>query len=319
MKKLITLFTSFALTFLFFACSNDDDTGTPVPDEVTIAEFVAANPNYSSLEAALDAAGLTATLQAQGEFTVFAPDNTAFDAFLNANGFASLEEVPVNVLKEVLLNHVVGGINESQDLTTGYITSLATGASSSQNLSLFINTASGVEINGVSTVTTADIPTTNGVIHAVNAVIGLPTVMTFATADPTFSSLVAALTRADQPDYVGTLSTPNGTSPAPFTVFAPTNDAFADLLVELGASSLADIDTATLTATLNLHVIAGANVRAEDLVSGPVTTLGGDVTIDAGAATITDANGRVSNIIVVNVQAANGVVHAINKVILPEL
>ena len=102
-------------------------------------------------------------------------------------------------------------------------------------------------------------------------------------------------------------------------MFAPTNDAFADLLTELGANDLSDIETATLTATLNTHVIAGANVRAEDLVDGSVTTLGGDIDIDASNASITDANGRVSNIIVVNVQAANGVVHAIDKVLLPQL
>jgi len=102
-------------------------------------------------------------------------------------------------------------------------------------------------------------------------------------------------------------------------VFAPTNDAFGDLLDELGASSLADIDGATLTATLNTHVIAGANVRAEDLTDGVVGTLGDDITISAGDATITDPNGRVSNIVATNVQAINGVVHAIDKVILPQL
>jgi uncharacterized surface protein with fasciclin (FAS1) repeats len=147
----------------------------------------------------------------------------------------------------------------------------------------------------------------------------LPTVVTFATADPTFATLVAALTRADQPDYVAVLSTPAGTYPAPFTVFAPTNDAFVALLAELGASGLGDIDGAVLTATLNTHVIAGTNVRAEDLVDGTVSTLGADLVVDASSATLTDPNGRVSNIIVVNVQASNGVVHAIDKVLLPQL
>lgn len=159
----------------------------------------------------------------------------------------------------------------------------------------------------------------NGVIHAVDAVIGLPTVVTFATADATFSTLVSALTRPDQPDFVAVLSTSAGTAPAPFTVFAPTNDAFADLLTELGETSLDAIGAATLTATLNTHVIAGANVRAEDLTSGDVATLGETITIDATNATITDPNGRVSTIIVTNVQASNGVVHAIDKVILPQL
>lgn len=87
----------------------------------------------------------------------------------------------------------------------------------------------------------------------------------------------------------------------------------------LGLSGLNDIDTATLTATLNTHVIAGANVRAEDLVNGVVNTLGDDLIINAGNSTIADPNGRVSNIIIVNVQAVNGVVHAIDKVLLPQL
>jgi uncharacterized surface protein with fasciclin (FAS1) repeats len=271
------------------------------------------------LKAALDKAGLTATLAGAEDFTVFAPNNDAFAAFLTANGFTSLDDVPTDALRNVLLNHVVSGKVVAADLSTGYINSLATEASSGKNLSMFVNTASGVSLNGVSTVTTADISADNGVIHAVNAVIGLPTVVTFATADPTFETLVSALTRADQPDYVSVLSTPVGTSPAPFTVFAPTNDAFLDLLNELGASSLADIDGATLTATLNTHVVAGANVRSEDLVDGTVSTLGADIIINAGNATITDLNGRISNIIVVDVQAYNGVVHVIDKVLLPQL
>lgn len=316
MMKLIQLTTAICLSFALLSCSSDDD-GKPMPTSNTIADFVANNSDYSSLAAALDAAGLTATLAGTTNFTVFAPNNAAFSAFLTANGFSALEDVPVSVLTEVLLNHVVSGVNLSGDLSSGYINSLASFAGTSANLSMYISTASGVSINGVSNVTQADITVNNGVIHAVDAVIGLPTVVTFAVADPTFSNLVAAVTRPDQPDFVSVLSTPNGTDPAPFTVFAPTNAAFGDLLVELGVSGLGDIDGATLTAVLNTHVIAGANVRAEDLVSGTVSTLGGDITIDANNATITDPNGRVSNIIVVNVQAANGVVHAIDKVILP--
>ncbi len=318
MKNFFRISLVLFLTIGITSCSNDDDSN-PEPQTNTIADFVATNGDYSSLKAALDRANLTATLAGQGQFTVFAPNNDAFAAFLTANGFATLDAVPVDLLTNVLLNHVVSGKLLAADLTTGYTNTLATEASSGSNLSLYVNTSSGVKLNGVSTVTTADIAADNGVIHAVNTVIGLPTVVTFATADPTFSTLVAALTRADQPDYVGILSTPAGTSPAPFTVFAPTNDAFADLVTELGINGLADVDGTTLTAALNTHVIAGANVRAEDLVNGTVSTLGDNLIVNAPNATLTDPNGRVSNIIVVNVQAANGVVHVIDKVLLPQL
>jgi len=283
----------------------------------TITGLAMMTPDLSVLAEALQITGLDTVLNDRNaEFTVFAPTNAAFETFLNG---ASLNDIPVSALTQVILNHALTGIAFSTDLTTSYTTTLATFNNTENNLSLYINTDSGFTLNGISSVTTADILAANGVVHIVDAVIDLPTVVTFAVADPTFSNLVAALTRPDQPDYLGTLTTSVGTSPAPFTVFAPTNAAFSDLLVELGFGSLGDIPGPTLTATLNLHVIAEANVRAEDLVTGPVTTLGGVININAGNATITDANGRVSNIIVVNVQAANGVVHAIDKVILPEL
>lgn len=303
----------------FIGCSDDDDSTTVVNDDKSIADIVIENENYSSLEAALIKTDLVTTLSGDTEFTVFAPSNDAFAAFLSDNGFANLDEVPTDVLRQVLLNHVLAGEIESDEINTGYVNSLAVEESTQSNLSMYLDTSNGVMINGNVAVVNADIDADNGVIHAVNSVIALPTVVTFATADPNFSSLVSALTREESFSYVNTLSTPAGTTPAPFTVFAPTNDAFASLITELEVGGLSDIDTAVLEATLNMHVIAEANVRSEDLSSGTVTTLGGDVSINASNATITDANGRESSIIVTNVQAANGVIHAIDKVILPQL
>ncbi len=303
------------------AMSCDDNNDMDEPETNTIADFVAGNNNYSSLLAALIKADLVNTLKGAGPFTVFAPDNAAFSLFLSANGFANLDAVPVSALKQILLNHVVSGAVKSTDLTTGYISTLSTAAPNNLNISMFVNTSGGVKLNGVSEVTGANNILDNGVVHLVNKVIGLPTVVTFATADSTFSTLVAALTRADQPNFVSVLSTANGTAPAPFTVFAPTNNAFGALLTELGASGLSAINTATLTATLNHHVVAGANVRSTALTNNmTVGTLGGNITANiTGGAKLTDANGRISNIVAVNVQATNGVIHVIDKVILPKL
>lgn len=314
---LIALFASVILT----SCNKDDDN----PDVVRTLNIVGiANetPELSILVDALAAAdgNLPAALSG-GPFTVFAPTNDAFAAFLSANGFNSLSDVPTDVLTQILLNHVIQGELRASDLSTSYGKTMAVEATTGENLSIFIDTSAGVTLNGVSDVTTADIEASNGVIHIVDTVIGLPTVVDFALADQTFSTLVSALTRSDLTfDFVGTLSTPAGTAPAPFTVFAPTNDAFGDLLTELGASGLSDIDEPTLKATLNLHAIAGANVRSSALTDNmTISTLGGDVTGNvSGGATITDVNGRVSNIVVVDVQAANGVIHVIDKVILPQ-
>ena len=317
-KTVLILILSFTT---FTSCNNDDET-MPMPITNTIVDFVSNSPDYSILLEALQLANgnLPDVLNGEGPYTVFAPNNAAFAAFLLDNNFGALSDIPTDVLTQVLLNHVVSGNAVSSSLETGYsVNSLSTATPNENNMSLFINTADGVVINGIATVTTADVSVDNGTIHAVDAVIGLPTVVTFAVADPNFSVLVTALTRSDLTfDFVGTLSTPNGTAPAPFTVFAPTNDAFVDLLAELNVTSLDDIDEPTLKGTLEMHAVAGANVLAAGLSDGmTIGTLGGNITANVtGGATLTDANDRVIDIIAVDVQASNGVIHAINKVLL---
>lgn len=313
------------LALVFQACSSDDD-NNPTPSDPSIVDLALATPELSSLVAALQAADgdLVNVLSGSGPFTVLAPTNTAFDAFLGANNFATLADVPTDVLSNILLNHVISGEVTSSTLTTagsGYSSTNATNIDG-DNLSLYFNTTNGVTFNGISTVSTPDVDASNGVVHVVDAVIGLPTVVTFAIANPALSNLVAALQLADSqmtsPDLIGTLS---GTGP--FTVFAPTDTAFADLLLELdssGNTALGDLDPALVETVLTYHAVSG-NVRSTDLVTGTVPTLGGDVELDATALTITDPNERTSNIItsLVDIQAYNGVVHAIDTVILPPL
>jgi len=308
-------------TATLISCSEDYKIPIVIPTN-SIVDFVSSNSDYSMLLEALQTAdsGIVESLDSRGPFTVFAPNNAAFRAFLSANNFDYLSDVPTAMLSQILLNHVIGGNALAASLSTGYdIKSFSTATPSGADMSLYINTANGVVINGISTVTTADVSVDNGTIHAVDAVIGLPTVVTFAVADPNFSILKTALTRADLTfDFVGTLSTANGTDPAPFTVFAPINQAFVDLLEELEKDSLDDIDEETLNATLKMHAVAGANVLAAGLSDGlTISTLGGDITANiTGGATLTDANNRVSQIVAVDVQASNGVIHAIDKVLL---
>ena len=307
------------LTFGLFACSDDDDGGDVITPSNTIADFVAGNPDYSSLGAALEVTGLDATLDGTANFTVFAPNNAAFNSFLSNNGFNSLDEVPEDVLTEILLNHVQEGEIMSSALSTGYIESMATGMASDQPLSLYINTDDGVTINGVSSVTTPDVEVDNGIIHAVDAVIGLPDVTTFATADPNFDILVQALTADESFTFVETLMMSE--DPAPFTVFAPTNTAFTNVLDELELADLDDIPADLLSSILSYHVVAGSNVRAEDLTDQMMveTLETGTFTITLGDnVTITDENGRTATIVATNVQANNGVIHALDTVILPE-
>lgn len=335
MKKISNSATRFVAmcTLLFvLSCSVDDGVeGVPLPDEFTVTQIVNFSGALNLLEEALILTGLDATLDGSGEFTLFAPSDAAFEALLDG---AELTDVPVEDLTQLLLNHVVAGSITSSDLATlgsGYVDTFSTAGPEENNLSLFFNATDGVVVNGgsanggASVVDgLADSMATNGVVHIVDAVIGLPNIVTFALADPNLSTLVTALT-ADglTNDFVAILSAPPAGS-AFSTVFAPTNMAFGDLLTELDVMALGDIPVATLEAVLTYHVSQPFNVRAEDLVDDQiVSTLNGDtftVNLPAGAdPTITDVNMRVTNIIVINIQATNGVIHAVDQVLLPTL
>ena len=305
--KLIKLTLLVATSTVMFSCSDDDNAA---PESNTIAAIASRNPNFTTLVAALDRAGLVQTLDQNGPFTVFAPTNAAFNDFLADNGFTSLNDIPVDVLREVLLNHVVNGTNLSTSLSTGYVKTLGKGSASDSNtLSMFINTASGVRLNGVASVTTADIVASNGVIHVVDAVIGLPTVVTHAAANPGFSTLVSLLT---QQNLVSTL---DGTASSPFTVFAPNNDAFTTFETQ-NPGVLAGLTSAQVTAVLTYHVVAGANVLSTGIPATPITTFETGTFTIAGT-TITDESDRQTGIIATDVQASNGVIHVVNNVLLP--
>mgnify|MGYP003648520477 CR=1 FL=1 len=293
-----------------------------------IVDHAIANPEFSSLVAALGAAdgNLVSALQGVGPFTVLAPNNDAFDTFLDGTPLGSVDTA---ILSQILLNHVISGAIKAEyliDQGAGYPKTLATGAGGNA-MSIYFNTSDGVKFNGISSVIQADVVGTNGIIHAVNTVIDIPTVVTFAAADPNFSTLVTALTElTPNTDFVSILSRTEAGSPIDginpdFTVFAPTNDAFAALESVPGET--------VLTQVLLHHVISEANIVSGDLNSPGDTTAatlqGDNITITLpgsgdNIATITDGSG-VSDIgiIAVDVQAGNGVIHVINKVMIPNL
>jgi len=320
MKNLFNFKKLIALALLIISavsCNNDDDT-TPAPvADKTITGIASSNSDFTMLVEALTKADLATTLKGAGPFTVFAPTNAAFTAFLKTTPYTTINDVPKEALTQILLNHVVNGAVKSTDLTTGYIKTLAKGGASSTNtLSMYINTSSGVKLNGVSKVTTADIIATNGVIHVVDAVIGLPTIVDHAIANPNFTTLLAALTYNPTSDFAGILS---GTASSPFTVFAPTNDAFEAFLTETGYAGLSSIPANVLEKTLKYHVVAGANVESSQLTNDQVisTFSGQNVTVKFTPTRLLDVSGRNCNIIAVDVQCSNGIIHVLDKVLLP--
>lgn len=298
-----------ALLFGFSACDNDDDDIMPVDDR-TIAEVASEDARFSTLVSALQRTGLDAVLSDENaSYTVFAPTNDAFDAL-----GVDLSTLTDDELEEILLYHVFGGSFISGQIVEGktYLNSAATTGPNDSPLTVYIErTGSTIMINDVATVTEADIATQNGNIHVINQVLMPLNIVGHVTANDDFNELVAALGNAS-----GDLTNVLGASDEVYTVFAPINSAFTEIATTvdgLTADQLADV--------LTYHVVAGANVRSSDLSDNQtVTTVQTEnvtVNISGNTVTLTDANGNAATVLLADVQGTNGVIHIIDKVLIP--
>lgn len=274
---------------------------------VPIADLVVGNENLESLLFALTAADgdLPTVLRGDGPFTVLAPTDNAFETFLNGSDLA---DIPADVLTNVLLNHVIEGALLQADLEglgSGYTSTLGTGAGD-ENLSIFFDTTSGVEFNGVSSVETADVKALNGVVHIVDAVIDLPNIVDHAVANPNLTSLVAALTDGGNTTFTDLLSD----EAQDFTVFAPVNDAFT-AFTNPSSNDINDV--------LSNHVIVGTAAFSSGLTNSYVNTAAEFDTDQPYSLYINTDDGvtlnGISNVAIPDIVATNGVIHAVDVVI----
>jgi uncharacterized surface protein with fasciclin (FAS1) repeats len=312
-------------TSFLAACGGGDDPAPP-PAPVSIVATAQATPSLSTLVAVVQFASenndLVNLLASPGTLTVFAPSNTAFDALaveLTGNASAKATDLLTAankpLLRTVLQYHVLTSTVRAANIPFGKAITPAGGGF------FKIDSGSPPKItdgrNRVGNITATDIAATNGVVHLIDKVI-LPAdkniVQTAqalaAAAAPQFTILVEAVVAAN---LATTLS---GTGP--FTVFAPTDAAFAALLTELNVTKAQLLaNTALLTKVLTYHVLPARVLKADVPVGAAITTVQGETfTVDAALA-ITDKRSRKANITATDVLTSNGVIHVIDKVILP--
>lgn len=273
----------------------------------TVLDIVVNSPNHTTLETAVIAAGLDGALAGEGPFTVFAPTDAAFGA-IDPAVISSLLEDPMGALTDVLLFHVVSGVASSDNISDG----LAIGSLLGQNLTFTIND-SGVYINDIK-VSVANIKADNGIVHVIDEVL-IPaamnkilegTVLDVVVNSPDHTQLESLVIAAG---LDGALS-----SDGPFTVFAPTDAAFAALPAEVVNALVAD-PTGALANVLLYHVLSGV-AESGSLSDGQrFATLQGTnvtVTINGDGAFINNAKVTVADI-----HTDNGVVHVIDAVMVP--
>jgi transforming growth factor-beta-induced protein len=284
------------------------------------------NKDFSTLVAAVKGASQATRdlLLNSSKKTLFAPNNAAF----TAAGITSLP-TSATAIDAILAYHVLSSEVRAANLPNVAAPGNSEITTVGGKFYLSNRGTTGVFINGRTQVTKTDIIASNGVVHLINRTLVPPsqTIAQIATALSTsspaqFTQLVAALTRIP-----ALLTAASGTS-SNLTVFAPTDAAFQQLYTDLGVTGLNGINDATLTAVLQHHIIsapttATGRVFSRDLVTGNVSTLNGNITINATAGTVTGslAGSRVANIStdasLTNVLGNNGVIHTISSVLRP--
>jgi transforming growth factor-beta-induced protein len=317
MKKIIrSLLVVSLLTVGLASCKEDkskkvEETAkkeTAKKENVAPADVTAiaiSSPDHKILVEALTAADLVGTLQGEGPFTVFAPTDAAFTAALAKLGVTK-DELFANkeLLTSILLHHVVSGNVLSTDLTNGEVATL-----NPDGADVTVDLTNGAMIDNAK-VTAADLKAGNGVVHVIDAVLvpSFDDVTEIAINSENHTILVEALTAA------GLVSTLQGEGP--FTVFAPTNDAFVAALATLGLTKdqlFADKDL--LTKVLLHHVVSG-NVLSTDLTNGEVTTLSEQsIKVDLTSGVMINN----ANVTAADLKAGNGVVHVVDAVLVPSM
>jgi uncharacterized surface protein with fasciclin (FAS1) repeats len=294
-----------------------------MPAAGNIIEIASATPSLSTLVVAVKAAGLVQTLEGPGPFTVLAPTNTAFAAIPPAELKKLLEPENKPLLVKVLTYHVIGGAVKAADLKDGEMVKTVEGDDVTVHIKSGHVYFQGYSTKDLAEVTTADVIASNGVVHIIDAVLvpemklespSEPNIVQLAESVPTLSTLVKAVVAA------GLVDTLEG--PGPFTVFAPTNDAFAALPSGLLEKLLEPQNKPILIKVLTYHVASGA-VKSGDLSNDEeIPTVEGEkltvhilrkmVYIQGGSrsdvATVTSADNM----------ASNGVVHIVSRVLVPE-
>lgn len=299
---------------LFSSCKKDD---APAATN-TITDIVVSGSDFTTLESAVLKANLQSTLSGTGPFTVFAPDDAAF----TASGItpAVLNSLTTTQVQNILLYHTIGSKILAADVPAGPNAKVITASGDS----VFVTkNSTGVYINGLK-VNTADVAADNGVIHTIGKVLMPASGNIVETAVASgLDSLVKAVTRATtaaggDPSLAATLSS------AKLTVFAPTNAAFTQLLGALGLARIDDIPVSTLLAVLRYHVVGGRAFSSDLSNSNLAMLAGGNTVINLtngtnGGPTITGNGngGNRSNIIATNIVCRNGVVHLIDRVLIP--
>lgn len=316
MKKVWNGLWIIGLLLIAISCVDDDDNSNII-NGPTALDFLMESPVHQTMVQALIRTQLDFNLDQNGSTTIFAPTDQAFSVFLAANGFGSINAIPEDLLRTILLYHFQTDTRTTARFNSQYFKTLA--QVDNNQMDVFVaNTNNILTVNDEATVIDADNLVSNGIIHVVDDVLDLPSIITLLAANPSFSNFTTALNQ----EGLSISLSDNEDAFAPFTLFAPSNAAFTALIAEEPADDLNTIEDVlnqdNFDDQLRYHILGNTDIRQDDFMNGAVLNPLGSGTFTVSTISgisILDGSNTTVNLVTTNITAFNGVIHSLDFVL----
>ncbi len=288
------------------------------PPDTDLLDVGYALPYLGDFMYAMHKTHLTDLIDEEGPFTVFAPIHVSFDKFRIENKIMHIDQYPEDNLRKILRYHVLPGNWSVLNMPDGYYATMLNEKTTGNPIDLYIEYNYIFRINGLNIIFEADLPSANGYMHAIKAVLKIPTMLDQLSVNKDFSLITEILNREDiDPDIKSLLS-----DDEPDTFFAPTDKAVISYLDNNPAwTTIEDIPTESLNEIIRNHLLSNDNIVMKGVKEDITLTLlnGNTVTvkIDYPKWSILQGSREIAGIDVKDIQGVNGVVHQIDKVLVP--
>ena len=318
--KLAKIILIFIFCSIIISCGTSDDPGDVIIPDNTINNFILNNSNYSVLATALNRTSLDSVLNStMQQYTIFAPNNSAFNSFLSENDYTNINDVPLKELENYLRYHIQPGASKLSEFPDGYIRSLGTGNVSDRLLSMYTSTLDdSFYINNEAEVVVSqgNILLDNGYLNPISTFLSLPSITDFLlvsqqSSDDSFANI---LSESTSENYLARLEDED----AVFTILQASEEAIANYLSENNYAAINDIPQANLQKIIDNHIIPQENVRTEAIEDSLQVTANSGALLnfyEDNGPKIKLENNEIINIITPNIQAVNGVIQIVDRVI----
>jgi len=320
----LSLFSALFITFVLLSNCTTEAVSGPNYELIgfnaqpSAIEFIESSQDLSEFENIIKGTGWDEKIMTTDSFTLFAPTNDAFKQLITDNeAWNSINDIPIDMVIDMLDYHLVKDKGYIlRDTITEFIPTQSVSSFDGQN-TLFIKTEGSIRINGERAVALQDVRVQNAVIHMMDAVVAPINLLAIVEAHPELSTFAQIFERVSIAADINELLGGDG----PFTIFAPTDSAFLDLFKELEINSLGGIPADVLEQVLLNHIVPSNNLYTENLIpSNKISTLLPNQELTVGVSNNIKnvrSNTRTANLVITNGQGANGIIHLIDKVLVP--